>query len=65
MVIPDAWASRLVQVVATIVLIMSGNIFFICIAMFSLPWIILNVITDIFGTLVKLEILDVVNDSED
>lgn len=64
MVIPDAWASRLVQVVATVVLIMSGDLFFISIAMFSLPWIALNVTTDFFGTLVKLEILDVVNDND-
>jgi len=65
MVVPDAWSSRFVQVGATIVLIMTGNIYFICIAMFSLPWIILNVFTDLFGTLVKWEILDVVDDTDD
>ena len=57
--VADAWTSRVVQTGATIVMLMTGDTILIAIAAFSLPWIITNLITDSFATLVKWEILEV------
>ena len=62
--VSDAWTSRVVQLGATAVLLMSGDITYIAIAMFSLPWIIINVFTDIFATLLKWEVIEVMDKEE-
>ena len=63
--VPAAWTTRTVQIGATAVLLMSANQYFVWIAIFSMPWIILNIFTDAFGTLVKWEILEITDRSEE
>lgn len=63
--VPIAWTSRVIQTAATLVLIMSGNPWFVYIALLSLPWIIINIFTDGFGTLVKWEVLEVTDSSDE
>ena len=63
--VPVAWTSRVVQLSATLVLLMSGNPYFVYIAIFSLPWITLNIFTDGFGTLVKWEVLEVTDNTDE
>ena len=57
--VADAWTSRVVQTGATLVMFMSGDTMIIALAAFSLPWIITNLFTDTFATLVKWDILEV------
>lgn len=61
---PTAWTSRVVQTGATAVLFMTWDPFYQAIAIFSLPWIIINIMTDVLATLVKWEIVQI-NDNED
>ena len=57
--VADAWSRRMIQTLATIVLIASGDMVFIVMGVFTLPWIITNTVTDMFATLVKWNILEV------
>lgn len=61
---PTAWTSRIVQTGATAVLFLTWDPMYQAIAIFSLPWIIINLFTDFLATMVKWEILDV-KDIED
>ena len=62
--VSEAWMGRVIQASATAVLFMSGEPVYQYIAMFSLPWIITNWITDTFATLVKWEVLEVTDKEE-
>lgn len=60
----DAWSGRVIQATATVVLFLSPDPTYQYIAMFSLPWIVTNWITDIFATLVKWDVLEVTDKEE-
>ena len=62
--ISESWASRLIQIVATILLFMTGDMTYMLIAAFSAPWIITNTVTDIFATLLKLDIIAITDKEE-
>ena len=55
--VAEAWTSRAIQITGTLILIMSGEQVYQYIAMFSMAWVVTNVITDAFATLLKWEIL--------
>jgi len=61
--VTSAWTSRLVQILATVVLIQAGDTY-LYIALFTLPWIVINTLTDAFATLIKWEILAVTDKEE-
>ena len=50
---------RMVTLISLLVLFVSGEMVYIIIAAASAPWLITNIITDIFAVLVKWEILEV------
>jgi p-aminobenzoyl-glutamate transporter AbgT len=50
---------RMVTLLSLLVLFVSGEMVYIIIAAASAPWLITNIITDIFAVLVKWEILEV------
>lgn len=62
--ISESWSSRVVQMVATIVLFMTGDMTYMLIAAFTAPWIVINTITDIFATLLKLDIIAITDKEE-
>lgn len=62
---PGAWTTRIVQTGATAVLFLSWDPVYQAIAIFSLPWIIVNIFTDILATLVKWEIVDIAIKDDD
>ena len=62
---PGAWTSRIVQAGAAGVLFLSWDPVYQAIAIFSLPWVIVNISTDVLATLVKWEILDITQDEKE
>jgi hypothetical protein len=62
---PGAWTNRIVQTGATAVLFLSWDPVYQAIAIFTLPWIIINIFTDILATLVKWEIVDITDKEEE
>ena len=62
--VAEAWTSRVVQTGATAFLFLQNDPIYMMVAMFSLPWIITNIVTDIFATLVKWEVLEVTDKEE-
>lgn len=59
MIVTDTWSSRVIQAVSATILLMSGDFWFVAIGIFTLPWIIINIVTDAFATLVKWEVLEI------
>ena len=59
MEVADAWTRRMISTLGAIVLLMSGDSTFVMIGVFTLPWIITNILADMFATLVKWEILQI------
>ena len=67
-VVADTWTNRVIQLSATLVLLMSGDILYMTIAAASLPFNIISIVTDAFATLIKweyVEITDSIEEDED
>lgn len=62
---PTTWTSRIIQTGATIVLFMTWDPYYQAIAIFTLPWIVINIVTDALATLVKWEILDITSKEDE
>jgi hypothetical protein len=62
--VADAWSSRFIQFGATALLYSTGDPLYQFIAIASAPWIVINIMTDAFATLIKWEILEVTDKEE-
>lgn len=63
--IPEAWTSTIIHIAGTAFLFLTWDPMYQAIAIFTVPWVMINIFTNILATFVKWEIIDIKISEED